>query len=88
MAWNPTPEVAALRDFGKKFDRPVVVTISLDPNGKSFHLTTYGKTRSLCKVAGSFGDRIVEGIQSGAIKPPEVEPFDVPPASVKWTRED
>lgn len=87
MGWNPEPDVAALRDFAQRFGRPVVVTLSLDPSGHSFHVTTYGKTRKLCKLAGSFGDQIVEAIQNGTIEPPDVEPFNVPPASVKWTRE-
>lgn len=85
MAWNPTPEIASLRDFGEKFDRPVVVTFSLDPDGEHFHVTTYGKTRKLCKLAGSFGAQIAEAVRNGTISPPQVEPCRTDVAST-WTK--
>ena len=32
MAWNPSPEVAAARDFGKQFDADRVVIYYATPN--------------------------------------------------------
>lgn len=85
MAWNPAPVIAALRDFGEKFDRPVVVTFSLDADGERFHITTYGKSKKLCKLAGAFGDQIAQLVLDGTITPPEVEPATSTQAQV-WQR--
>lgn len=87
MAWNPSPEIAALRDFSEKFDRPVVVAFSLTPDGNRFHVTTYGKTKQLCKLAGSFGDEIAKRIADGTIQAPSVEPENID-ASQTWQRLD
>jgi hypothetical protein len=87
MAWSPSPEVAALRDFADRFGRKIVVTFSIDSDGTGFHMTTYGKTSKLCKLAGHFGDKIAEAVLAGTIAPPEVEPFEVPPPKKAWTVE-
>lgn len=68
------PDIEHLKDFAKKFNRVVVVTFSIDPKATDIHITTYGANRKLCRLAGAFGSRIGEAIQSGAIAAPEVEP--------------
>lgn len=87
MAWNPGPEVAALRDFGNKFDCGVVVTFAIKNNGEQFQVTTYGRTKALCKLAGEFGKQITKGVKNGTIEPPATEPFDMPPDAIRWSRE-
>ena len=89
MAWNPHPEVAALRDYARKFNRPIVVAFSIEAGGDSFNVTTFGKTIPLCKLAADFGNQISAAVRSGQIEPPPVEPFDATgePESVRWTRE-
>jgi hypothetical protein len=47
MAWNPTPEVAAARDFGNRFGADRVVIFYTLPDGR-FGWASYGKTRALC----------------------------------------
>jgi hypothetical protein len=47
MAWNPGPEVAAARDFGKKFDADRVVIIWTNEAGKC-GMASYGRTKALC----------------------------------------
>jgi hypothetical protein len=88
MAWNPSPDIAALRDFSKRFDKPVVVAFSINADRESFTITTYGRDKKLCKLAGAFGARIAEAIKDGTIAAPEVEPFDVPAPSVTWRRDN
>ncbi len=85
MAWNPSPDVAALREFAAKFNRPIVVTLSIEPDGQRFHVTTFGKTQKLCKLAASFGEQIAKRIGDGTIVAPSTEPGEVPAASV-WER--
>jgi len=50
MAWNPSPEVAAARDFGKQFGADRVVIYYTLPDGR-YGYASYGKTKELCKQA-------------------------------------
>jgi len=54
MAWNPSPEVAAARDFAKKFGWGRVV-IMYETKGK-FGYTSYGTTKALCSSARRIAD--------------------------------
>lgn len=86
MTWNPSsPDIKALQDFAEEFDRSVVVAFSLEPDGDTFHITTYGKTKSLCKLAASLGDEISKGIADGAIRAPIIEPDHIDTTQV-WKR--
>lgn len=69
MAWNPEPQIAALREFSRRFDRPMVVAWSID---------TFGKNKGLCAVAARFGGTMAKLINSGALAPatgPKAEGF-------------
>ena len=57
MAWNPSPKVAAARDFGKRFQKSTVIIISIDDDGGCEYVS-YGKTRMLCDEAKRLGDKI------------------------------
>lgn len=56
MAWNPSPTVAAARDFGRKFGRQQVIIISIDNHKGIMEATTYGQTMSLCAETRVLGD--------------------------------
>jgi len=56
MAWNPTPKVAAARDFGNKFRKDKVVIISIDYAAGTLEATTFGKTRAMCAEAEKLGN--------------------------------
>lgn len=86
MAWNPDPEVAALRDYAAKFNRPVVVTFSIHAGGERFQMVTFGATKKLCKLAASFGDQIAKAVSSGDIAAPEIEPKADPHVATLWQR--
>lgn len=86
MPYNPSPEIAPLRDYAERFDRPVVVVFAIERGGERFRVSTYGESKKLCKLAGAFGDQIAEAVRDGIIAPPEVEPLSVPAGSV-WKRE-
>lgn len=57
MAWNPTPEVAAARDFGKKFNADKVVIVYTTKGGK-MGFASYGETKALCADAKFLGDAL------------------------------
>lgn len=84
MAWNPEPDVAALRDFADKFGRSVVVAFSIEPDGKAFCVTSFGQTKQLCKMAAVFGNEIFEHAQSGKFTMPQVEPDGEPVCRRRW----
>lgn len=56
MAWTPSPEVAAARDFGKKFGFSRVLI--LFDNGTNCGYVSYGETVALCNSAQRIGDNI------------------------------
>ena len=61
MAWNPSPKVAAARDFGKKFDKKMVIILSIDDQNR-IDYASYGKDKSLCENARQLADFIFDKI--------------------------
>ena len=60
MAWNPTPEVAAVRDAAKKLDdAPIAVIVFLTKDGQNIGMASYGKTKALCAEAGKLGKHLL-----------------------------
>lgn len=55
MAWNPSPKVAAARDYGRKFDKEVVLIIAFPADFSRYEIVSYGKTRELCAAADMVG---------------------------------
>jgi len=86
--WNPSPEIAAAREYDKKFDRPVVVVFSLEKCGNRFSVTTYGRSKALCTLAAEFGDQIAQAVKDGVIAPPELEPTEGAPVAQQWSRDN
>lgn len=68
MAWNPSPAVAAARDFGKKFNYDKVIIIGVnEPEGK-FQVVSYGETKKKCGETRITADNIYEQIRNGEVK--------------------
>ena len=64
MAWNPSPKVAAARDYGRKFGKDMVIIISTDGRyPPTLETVTYGETRSKCSAAQVLGDAAYEAVQ-------------------------
>jgi len=61
MAWNPSPQVAAARDFGVKFHKEVVIVLHVGADG-TVGYASYGRTRALCAKARELADEIIERI--------------------------
>ena len=62
MAWNPSPKVAALRDFGEKFNKKIVLLIAFDGQAQ-FEIISYGRTKRLCDVAKGLADHLFNEMQ-------------------------
>ena len=68
MAWNPSPEVADARDFGKKFNYDKVIIIGVnEPEGK-FRVVSYGETKQKCAETRITADNIYEMVRTGKIE--------------------
>ncbi len=68
MAWNPEPEVAFAREYGKKFNKDKVIILGIDEAKGTFELVSYGKTKEKCAEAKKTADVIWEYIANGKIK--------------------
>src|SRR5436190_20514132 len=60
MAWNPSPEVAAVRDAAVKLKSKFAVVVYLTGDLKHIAMASYGSTRELCDKAGAFGEYLVK----------------------------
>ena len=57
MAFNPSPQVAAVRDFAAKFGFDQVIIIGITVEGEIGY-ASYGKTPALCAKAKQLADKI------------------------------
>lgn len=61
MAFNPSPKVAAARDFARKFGKEQVVILSINKTGE-LEYASYGETKSLCSEAKKLGNIAFDSI--------------------------
>lgn len=59
MAWNPNPQVAAARDFAKKFgaDKVVILFTTAD---RQIGYASYGENKALCAEAKELGEYVYD----------------------------
>ena len=55
MAWNPSPKVAAARDFAEKFKKQQVIILAIDEDGR-LDYASYGATKHLCSTSKILAD--------------------------------
>lgn len=63
-------------DICKKRGCAYVIIFGLRTDGERFHVTTYGMTKKLCKLAGNIGDQFADAVLQGRVVPPQEEPPD------------
>lgn len=56
MAWNPSPEVAAARDYGRKFGADQVIILHVNTRTGAMGYASYGATRKLCDDTKELAD--------------------------------
>jgi hypothetical protein len=69
MAKKGKIPITAAADISRKYGCPVVIVFGIDANGETLHLTSYGKSKSLCKHAASLAEQIEKKIFAGEIAP-------------------
>ena len=55
MAWNPSPQVAAARDYARKFGGKQVIILTVYRTGQVGY-ASYGETKALCDEARDFAE--------------------------------
>ena len=55
---------------------PIVIVFGLHADGHRISLSTWGKTKKLCKVAAGLADSIIQAVEMGRVVPPQTEPPD------------
>ena len=68
MAWNPSPEVAAARDFGNKFGFDQVIILHRNSRTGFIGYASYGRTKALCEDAETLADRAFEAMEDDLIR--------------------
>ena len=54
--------VKAAEKLANEYDCPIVLIFAIHDNGDKFCVTTYGKSKALCRHAASLGKQFSEGI--------------------------
>lgn len=57
MAWNPSPEVALVRDAANKLGADRAVIVYTTPSGQIGY-ASYGSTKALCAETKTLADRL------------------------------
>lgn len=58
MAWNPSKEVAVVRETARLLgDAPICVVIWVTKDGEKLGMASYGKTKELCDEAKAIGEK-------------------------------
>ena len=66
--------IKAAAEISLKYACPVVIVFGISADGKTLQLTTYGKSKALCKHAAHLAEQIEKKIFSGEISPSQNEP--------------
>lgn len=67
MAWNPSKEVAAARDIGKKFKQSQVIILMIDHDKGTLQCASYGETKALCAKAKRLADKAYDAVMENYV---------------------
>ena len=63
MAWNPKPEIAALRDMAAKFGFDQVIALGLKYQAGQIEAMSYGRTKKLCDFGAQLAKVCMNAVQ-------------------------
>ena len=70
--------IKAAERLSDQYDCPMIVIYAIHDNGQRFTVTTYGKTKAMCRYAADLGRKFAKAILDREVEPAETEPLDVP----------
>ena len=76
--------VSDAKRIGKDRSCPIIVIFAIEELGNRFTVTTYGRTKKLCKLAASFGEQFSTAVLNGTVEPPQTEPSNCPTCGREW----
>jgi hypothetical protein len=67
MAWNPSPQMADIRDLARKWAAKQLIVIEVRYGG-AYAVHSFGQTKELCDHAKPIGDKVFGLIEDGTVK--------------------
>lgn len=58
VAFNPSPDVAMIREWAQKKGHDIVIMIGLSLNSGTYKIVSYGKNRQLCQESDQMAERL------------------------------
>ena len=62
MAFNPSPKVADCRDIAKKWNKPQIIILAIDPIAGTLEYASYGEHKANCDEAKRLADVAYQAI--------------------------
>ena len=62
MAFNPSPKVADCRDIAKKWNKPQIIILAVDPIAGTLEYASYGESKAHCDEAKRLADVAYQAI--------------------------
>ena len=62
MAFNPSPKVADCRDIARKWNKPQIIILAVDPIAGTLEYASYGESKAHCDEAKSLADVAYQSI--------------------------
>ncbi len=62
MAFNPSPKVADCRDIAKKWNKPQIIILAVDPIAGTLEYASYGESKAHCAEAKRLADIAYQAI--------------------------
>jgi hypothetical protein len=63
MAFNPSPKVAAARDYGRKFKQDVVIITTFSEGFSRYEIVSYGEDKKRCAQAKIIAEELEKAVQ-------------------------
>ena len=67
MAWNPSPEVAVLRDYSAKFGDDYLILVHINTATNKLGFVSYGATKAKCKRAAELAEVARQAVENEII---------------------
>jgi hypothetical protein len=80
--------ISEAKKIAEKYGNACVVIFGLDDDAMKFNVTTYGKTKKLCRHAASFGEQISNKIFNQEIAPETEEPKHLPEEATQFVADN
>ena len=62
MAFNPSPKVADCRDIARKWNKPQIIILAVDPIAGTQEYASYGESKAHCDEAKRLADVAYQAI--------------------------